>query len=221
MIQLDVSAQTNVPYIFKTAYSPTDPLLISGVTKQGGPLSPLKSTLTTSLRHHWLNDLACNHPDTLVLSTHHTCQSYLHTPTDLLHLPITMVEAMDDSIIFATSMPFLHTLVLSAERFQAPYGWLTSWPKSLLLLHNTPHPPSIAPMPSVDPDDMHSDHTIMQNVSMVTDHMEFLHVATNDPHQQFLCICDIVDSFEFPVLYRRLPFTLLRHLIMQHLVSKI
>ena len=76
-------------------------------------------------------------------------------------------------------------------------------------------------MPSVDPDDMHSDHTIMQNVSVVTDHMEFLRVATNDPHRQFLRICDIVDSFEFPVLYRRLPFTLLRRLIMQRLVSKI
>src|ERR1700747_2525616 len=52
-------------------------------------------------------------------------------------------------------------------------------------------------------------------------HMEFLRVATNDPRQQFLRIRDIVDSFDFPVLYHRLPFTLLRCLVIQRLVSKI
>ena len=63
-------------------------------------------------------------------------------------------------------------------------------------------------MPSVDPDDMLSDRVVMRDVSVVTDHMEFLRVATNDPHRQFLRrIRDIVDSFEFPLLYRRLPFT--------------
>jgi hypothetical protein len=62
LIQLDISAQTDVPYSFKTAHGLTDPLIISGVTKQGGPLSPLKSTLTTSLGHHWLNDLALSEP---------------------------------------------------------------------------------------------------------------------------------------------------------------
>ncbi|KAI0279627.1 hypothetical protein BGY98DRAFT_878332, partial [Russula aff. rugulosa BPL654] len=51
--------------------------------------------------------------------------------------------------------------------------------------------------------------------------MEFLRVATNDPHRQFHRLRDIVDSFEFPVLYRRLPFTLLRRLVLQRLVSKI
>lgn len=68
--ELDVSAQTDVPYSFKTAYSLTDPLIVSGVTNQGGPLSTLKSTLTTSLGHYWLNDLARDNPDALVLSTH-------------------------------------------------------------------------------------------------------------------------------------------------------
>jgi hypothetical protein len=207
LILLDVSAQSDVPYTFKTAHGLTDPL-ISGVTKQGGPLSPLKSTLTTILGHHWLSDLARDHPDALVLSTHQAQLSLPHTPPDHLRLPITTAEAMDDSTIFATSLPFLHTLVFSAERFQAAYGWLTSWSKSLLLL-NTPHPPSVASMPSVDPDDMLSDCVIMRDVAVVTDHMEFLHIR------------DIIDSFEFPVLLHRLPFTLLRHLIIQCLVSKI
>lgn len=182
LIQLDISAQTNVPYSFKTAYGLTDPLLISGVTKQGGPLSPLKSTLTTSLGHHWLNDIAHNNPSALVLSTHQARMSFPHVPADHLRLPITMVEAMDDSTIFAMSPSFLHTLVLSAERFQAAYGWLTAWSKSLLLLLNVPDTPPVASMPSVDPNDMLSDHTVMRDVSIVTDHMEFLRVATNDPH---------------------------------------
>ncbi|KAF8494113.1 hypothetical protein F5888DRAFT_672083 [Russula emetica] len=36
-----------------------------------------------------------------------------------------------------------------------------------------------------------------EHIAVVSDHMEFLRVATNDPHQ-FQCIRDIVDSFEFP-----------------------
>ena len=132
-----------------------------------------------------------------------------------------MVEAMDDSIIFATSLPLLRHLVLSAERFQAAYGWLTSWQKSLLLLRNVPDPPPTLQMPSVDPEEMLSDTVPMQDVVVVSNHMEFLRVAINDPHQQFLRLRDIVDSFEFPNLYHRLPFTLLRRLIIQCLVSKI
>jgi hypothetical protein len=39
LIRLDVSAQSSVPYYIKTAYGLTDPLLVTGVTKQGGSLS--------------------------------------------------------------------------------------------------------------------------------------------------------------------------------------
>ncbi|KAI0291443.1 hypothetical protein BC826DRAFT_1022979 [Russula brevipes] len=48
----------------------------------------------------------------------------------------------------------------------------------------------------------------MREVAIVSIHMEFLQVPTNDPHQQFQRIRDIVDSFDFPlqVLYRHLPF---------------
>jgi len=49
IINFDQSVQTDVPYQVKTAFGLTDMFSISGVTKQGGPLSPLKSTLTTSL----------------------------------------------------------------------------------------------------------------------------------------------------------------------------
>ena len=204
-----------------TAYGLTDPILVSGVTKQGGPLSPLKSTLTTSLGHHWLTDLASVTSGALLVSTHQARVGSPHTPADNLRVLVIMVEAMDDSTIFATTLPCLRTLALSAERFQAAYGWLTSWSKSLLLMLNVPQPPTLTMIPSVDPTDVASGAVISQPVTVVTSHMEFLRVATNDPHQQFLRIRDLVDSFDFPQLYRRLPLTLLRRLIVQRLVSKI
>ncbi|KAJ3963718.1 hypothetical protein EV361DRAFT_813095, partial [Lentinula raphanica] len=53
LIAFDKSAQAHVPYRVKTAFGLTDPFIVSGVSKQGGPLSPLKSVLTTSLGNHW------------------------------------------------------------------------------------------------------------------------------------------------------------------------
>ena len=82
LIKLDSSAQTNVPYSIRTAFGLTDTLTVSGVTKQGGPLSPLKSTLTTSLGHHWLNDMASGDPHALLISTHQARRSCPHTPPD-------------------------------------------------------------------------------------------------------------------------------------------
>lgn len=70
-----------------------------------------------------------DHPEALVISTHQkrlSCPT--HTP-DHLRLPIIMVEAMDDCTIFATSLPFLRTLIISGERFQAVHGRLSSWQK--------------------------------------------------------------------------------------------
>jgi hypothetical protein len=53
---LDRSAQSNVPYRVKTAFGFTSSFSVHGVTKQGGSLSPLKCTLTTSLCNRWLQD---------------------------------------------------------------------------------------------------------------------------------------------------------------------
>jgi len=66
-----------------------------------------------------------------------------------------------------------------------------------------------------------ADAVVLQRVTVVTTHMEFLRVATNDPHQQFLRLRDLVDSFKFPDLRRRLPFTILRRLVIQRLVSRL
>ncbi|KZV74808.1 hypothetical protein PENSPDRAFT_542609, partial [Peniophora sp. CONT] len=127
---LDRSMQDNVPYRARTAYGLTDSFIVSGVTKQGGPLSPLKCTMTSSLCNHWLSDTARGIPGALTVRTPRAQQP--HTPADRLQVPITMVEAMDDSAIFAVQQDTLQALCLYCERFQIAYGGITSWPKSLL-----------------------------------------------------------------------------------------
>ena len=60
IIELDNASQSMVPCTVRTAYGQSNKIMINGVTKQGGPLSPIKATMTTSLGHRWLDDLAKN-----------------------------------------------------------------------------------------------------------------------------------------------------------------
>jgi hypothetical protein len=100
---LDRAAQIGTKVFIQTAYGTMCPIVINGVTKQGGPLSPLKSTMTTSLDHHYLDDLAQNSPDTLIIRSKHEA----HSPANLLQLPVTMAEATDDLYIFALTLQTL------------------------------------------------------------------------------------------------------------------
>jgi len=106
--------------------------MVNAVTKQGGPASPLKSTLTTSLGHRYLNDMAKDEQGTLVMETGNTLeQKEPHEPDHRTRAQVTMVEATDDSIIFAKDIPTLQKYTLAMERFQLAYGWLTSWKKTV------------------------------------------------------------------------------------------
>ena len=91
IIDLDCSAQTNVPYRIKTAYGFTDPFIVNGVTKQGGSLSPLKCTLTTSMSSRWLDDELTYLLHPLIISTHQSRIDLPHTPADTLQLRPPMV----------------------------------------------------------------------------------------------------------------------------------
>ncbi|ESK81507.1 hypothetical protein Moror_15682 [Moniliophthora roreri MCA 2997] len=125
IIDLDCAAQTDTKCFICTAHGVTEPIIITGVTKQGGPLSPLKSTLTTSLSHHYLRDLQCLDPHVLVISSESGMANDPHHPIDNVTVPITMVEATDDSYIFSTLLNSLQSNILAMERFQYAYGWLT------------------------------------------------------------------------------------------------
>jgi hypothetical protein len=69
IIKLDTAAQADVRCFIHTAYGATDPITVTGVSKQGGPVSPLKSTFTTSMGHYYLEDCLKIDGDALILST--------------------------------------------------------------------------------------------------------------------------------------------------------
>ena len=110
--------------------------MIDGLTKQGGPI---KSTLTTSLGHRYL---AKDDPGTRSKS-HQSGDP--HTPLD--ELQVTMVEATDDSYLFASTPKTLARFCLEMERFQY---WLTQWTKTnAYVINPTGDVPKIIKMPSI------------------------------------------------------------------------
>ncbi|KAJ7708993.1 hypothetical protein B0H17DRAFT_916723 [Mycena rosella] len=120
IIDLDRAAQTDTRCFIQTAHGLTEPITISGVTKQGGSLSPVKSTLTTSLGHHYLNDLISTDPDALVITSGSAQKADPHLPDDLMQTTIVMTEATDDSYIFARTLASLRRSTLAMERFHKP-----------------------------------------------------------------------------------------------------
>jgi hypothetical protein len=219
---LDRSAQEDVPYRVKTAYGFTDPFIVNGVTKQGGSLSPLKCTLTTSLCNRWISDRRQDSPGSFVVSTHSARIHQPHTPPDRIKLEISMIEAMDDSLLLSSDLPSLKRMAWDADRFQATYGWETAWPKSALYTFNAP-PPSLfeARMPSVDYTNPQTGSLSWHEVPVVTSHTTFLRVPVNRPLLQFSLLRDLILNFSFPPSTLRLPLTVLRRILVQTLISKI
>ena len=158
IVDIDKAAQTNTRVFIRTAHGITDPIVVSGVAKQGGPISPLKSTLTTSLGHRYLDDVASGMAGALTISSSSHERDDPHLPDDKIFLPIRMTEATDDSILFARTIPALQNFCLLEERFQFAYGWLTNWRKTMayVLSPNGIQPdtltfPSITVKPRVSP----------------------------------------------------------------------
>jgi hypothetical protein len=78
IIKLDKAAQKDTRVYIRTTYGTTGPIVINRVTKQGGPLSLLKSTMTTSLGHRYLDNITRSLPDTLIIGSKFT----KHLPVD-------------------------------------------------------------------------------------------------------------------------------------------
>jgi hypothetical protein len=66
---LDCVAQSSTQCFPWTAFGIADPIIVDGVTKQGGPMSLFKATITTSLGHCYLDDLASLDPDCVVIQS--------------------------------------------------------------------------------------------------------------------------------------------------------
>ncbi|PBK64844.1 hypothetical protein ARMSODRAFT_1053495 [Armillaria solidipes] len=140
IIDFDVSAQSDIPYWIKVFHGLTDTLTISGITKQGGPLSPIKCTLISSLGSHWLSDSLHHQTGHLRVATLQAFHGQPHLPDDRISIPVVMVEAMDDSAIVTTSLPTCLSSITMSEHFQSTYGGETNWPRSAAFLQNVPDP---------------------------------------------------------------------------------
>ncbi|KAG6880399.1 hypothetical protein C0992_000001, partial [Termitomyces sp. T32_za158] len=223
--ELDRSAQSHVPYRVKTAYGFTNPFIVDGVTKQGGSLSPLKCILTTSLLNHWMTDHSQANPGVaLTLSSHQANINRPHVSADSVSIPLNFVEAMDNSLMFATAWRGLCSNARLADQFQTSYGWETAWSKSALYLFNidlSPPNQEYAMVPSVDKDNPASPTTIWNRVRIVRDHITFLRVPVNRPDLQALHMKELVNSFFLPYSWKPLPITALNRIIAQRLISKL
>lgn len=221
IINIDKAAQTNTKVFICMAHGLTKPIIVSGIAKQGGPISPLKSTLTTSLGHRYLDDIANITPGALTITSSTYDHLDPHQPDDYICLPIQMTEATDDSIIFAKSIQALQMFCLLEERFQFAYRWYTNWLKTVAFVlspvgtqPDTITMPSITIKPRVSPVAVTS-HT----VSLVPNKLEFLCVKIDNPSHHFCELHDFIEAFTFPKFIGPTPITLVRKIVMQSIAS--
>ena len=222
IIDIDKAAQTNTKVFIRTAHGLTEPICVSGVAKQGGPISPLKSTLTTSLGHRYLDDVANQTSGALTItSSSHECLDP-HLPDDNLSLPIRMIEATDDSILFASSIPALQSFCLLEERFQFAYGWLTNWTKTTAyVLSPSGTVPETLSFPSITTETGVSPLTIShREVPLISDELEFLRVKVDNHSHRYHELRDLIEGFTFPKFVGPTPITLIRKIAMQSIASR-
>ncbi|KAJ7314774.1 hypothetical protein DFH08DRAFT_1040952 [Mycena albidolilacea] len=223
IIDLYHAAQLDTKCRIRTYFGPTSPIIVNGVTKQGGPASPLKAIYTTSLGHRFLDDVAAQDVDRLLITTSNALKADPHLRDDSLQVLVTMVEATDDSFLFAKSLRAARVFCLHMERIQFAYGWLTQWRKTFAYILNDKDPnppaqisfPSVTIEPGVDP-------WIVKNyeVPVVRMGLDFLNAKVDNPGVRYAELKDIVDAFTFPRLTGRLPITLLRKMVAQNIVSR-
>ena len=222
IVALDRAAQANNSCHIRTAHGITEPIVVTGVTKQGGPLSPLKSTLTTGLGHRYLTDLASRDPDALIITSASALKGDPHLPDDHLQLTIAMAEATDDSYIFSKSINSLRTMTLEMERFQFAYGWLTQWLKTVAFVLNCNDTvPEKISFPSISTGNNQNPMDITEHeVPLIQDELEFLRTKVDDPRKRYEELVDIIQSFTFPRIVGHYPITLVRKIIAQNIVSR-
>ena len=225
IIDLDKAAQAQVQCFIHTAYGATSLITISGVSKQGGPASPLKSTFTTSMGHYYLCDLIYRDEDALVITpTSNECRDP-HLMDAQLQLQVAMVEATDDSYIFSRSADSLIRNTLAMERFQYAYGWQTQWAKSNAYIiapaKEKTYPDTITFESvtiggrEVDPLTI-TKHTI----ALIKNGLDFLRTKVDNPSARFKDLQNFIETFQFPTIIGRLPITLIRKIVAQNIILK-
>lgn len=222
MIDIDKAAHKEMKCFIWTAYRVTVPIIVSDVNKQGGPLSPIKSTFTTSLGHYYLNDPMTTDHDALIISSSARKRHDPHLKDDGDCLMVAMVEATDDSFLFSKSLLSLRRNMLAMERFQFAYGWMTQWSKSMAcLLSATGDQLCTISLPSVTIERGANPLTIAeQEVPLICDELEFLRAKVDNPTARFEELKNFIDTFQFPHVPGRLPITLICKTVAQNIVSR-
>ncbi|KAF8953177.1 hypothetical protein BDZ97DRAFT_1873600 [Flammula alnicola] len=224
IIDLDRAAQHKVKCFIQTAYGATSPISVSGVSKQGGPASPLKSTFTTSMGHYYLCDILKNDKDALIVTSSSNKRKDPHLNDANLQFLVAMVEATDDSYIFSKSIESLRANTLIMERFQYAYGWLTQWTKSnayLLAPEQGKTYPDTITFESVSVGQGVNPLAITKHtIALIKDDMDFLRTKVDNPTARFNELKQFIDEFQFPTVIGRLPITILRKLTAQNIISK-
>jgi hypothetical protein len=222
IIDLDRAAQTDTRCFIRTAYGVTDPITVSGVNKQGGAASPLKSTFTTSLGSYYLNDILQKDKDALIITTSSMERDDPHLKDASARLLVGMVEATDDSYIFSKSLKSLISNTLEMERFQYAYGWMTQWSKSRAFViggteihHNQVSFESVTTGSDSNPMDV-TEH----QVELIDDDLDFLQTKVDNPTARFEELKCFIETFKFPTIIGRLPITLIRKIVSQNIISR-
>ena len=133
-----------------------------------------------------------------------------------------MVDATDDSYLFALTLTTLRKLCLEAERFQYAYGWLTQWSKTkaFVICPNGTPPPTIS-MPSITvATGIHPWTISNHDVPLKSGELEFLRAKVDDPGWRYQGLKDFVETYKFPKLTTRIPITLLRKITAQCIVAR-
>ena len=190
------------------------------LTKQGGPLSPLKSTMTTSLGHHYLDDLSLTDDGTLIIRSSKHNEGNPHLPEDTIETQVTMAEATDDLYIFAMKLPTLISFCLAMEHFQFVYSWLMQWLKTrLYVLHLKGQVPNTIEMESIMVKEGVHPWTVTKHaVPVIANELEFLCTKVDDPGSRFQALKEFIE-FKFPKLVVKTPIILLWKIIAQCIIS--
>jgi hypothetical protein len=224
IIDLDRAAQHEVKCFIQTAYGATMPITVSGVSKQGGPASPLKSTFTTSMGHYYLCDVLKTDDDALVITSSSKERKDPHIVDVKLQILVAMVEATDNSYIFSKSIDSLRKNTLIMEQFQYAYGWLTNWTKSnayLLAPEQGKIYPETITFDSVSVGQEVDPLTIINHtIALIKDDMDFLRTKVDNPKARFNELKQFIEEFQFPTVIGRLPITIIRKLTAQNIISK-
>src|SRR5882762_6150301 len=136
-----------------------------------------------------------------------------------------MIEATDDSIIFAKDLETLQNFTLVMERFQFAYGWITSWKKTVAYGIGVPEnqqPPTVR-MPSItQPDNGLYDEgkVTWHDVPLRTGEIQFLRVQVDDTAGRFSELQDFIKNFRFPKFNIQTPITLARKIVSQNIISR-